>query len=138
MENGGIVREVAAVARSQDMPFFEVGEGVFDNEDPAPRRISKNSATSKFGIAGLVGGRQRAVFRLFLRQNYRRRMFVLKALITGSYQNRKGWKWAFGFTDFEVMNTAFIELRYAQNLTFWLDDNFSFVRIRELFEKSFP
>ena len=62
LENGGIVREVAAVARGQDMPFFEVGKGMF-NSDPA---------TSEFGIAGLLGGRQRAVFRLFLRQNYRR------------------------------------------------------------------
>ena len=46
LENLGIVREVAAVTRGQDMPFFEVREGVF-NSDPA---------ASEFGIAGLVGG----------------------------------------------------------------------------------
>ena len=56
MENFGIVREVAAVASSQDMPFFEVGEGVF-NKDPAFCRMGKNSATSKFGISDLVGSR---------------------------------------------------------------------------------
>ena len=46
MENLVIVREVAAVTRGPDMPFFEVREGVF-NIDPA---------ASEFGIAGLVGG----------------------------------------------------------------------------------
>ena len=46
LENLGIVREVAAVTRGQDMPFFEVSESVF-NSDPAAR---------EFGIAGLVGG----------------------------------------------------------------------------------
>ena len=56
LENLGIVREMAAVTRGQDMPLFEVGEGVF-NKDPAFCRISKNSAASKFGIAGLLGGR---------------------------------------------------------------------------------
>ena len=29
LKNLGIVREVAAVARSQDIPFFEVSKGVF-------------------------------------------------------------------------------------------------------------
>ena len=71
MENLGIARKVAAVASGPDMPFFGESEGMFDNENPASCRISKNSAASKFGIAGLFGGRQRAVFRLFLRQNYR-------------------------------------------------------------------
>ena len=47
LENLGIVREVAAVTRGQDMPFFEVGEGMF-NSDPAAR---------KFGIASLLGSR---------------------------------------------------------------------------------
>ena len=41
MKNLRIVREVAAVTRGQDMPFFEVGEGMFD----------KNSA--KFGHENL-------------------------------------------------------------------------------------
>ena len=62
LKNCGIVREVAAVARGQDMPFFEVGKGMFNSD----------STASEFGIAGLLGGRQRAIFRLFLRQNYRR------------------------------------------------------------------
>ena len=57
MENFGIIVVMATVTRGQDMPFFEVGEGVFDNEDPAPCRMGKNSATSKFGIVGLGGGR---------------------------------------------------------------------------------
>ena len=56
MENLGIEIEVAAVASGQDMPFFEVSEGVF-NKDPAFCRMGKNSAASKFGIAGLVGCR---------------------------------------------------------------------------------
>ena len=43
MENLGIGIEVAAVTRGQDMPFFEMSEGMFDG-DPA---------ASKFGIAGL-------------------------------------------------------------------------------------
>ena len=47
LENLGIVREVAAVTRGQDMPFFEVSEGVF-NSDPATR---------EFGIASLLGSR---------------------------------------------------------------------------------
>ena len=47
LENLGIGIEVASVASGQDMPFFEVSEGVF-NGDPA---------ASKFGIAGLLGGR---------------------------------------------------------------------------------
>ena len=47
MENLGIVREVAAVTRGQDMPLFEMSEGVF-NSDPAVR---------KFGIASLLGSR---------------------------------------------------------------------------------
>ena len=46
LKNLGIGIEVAAVTRGQDMPFFEVGEGMF-NSDPAAR---------EFGIAGLVGG----------------------------------------------------------------------------------
>ena len=46
MENLGIVKEVAAVTRGQDMPFFEVSESVF-NSDPAAR---------EFGITGLIGG----------------------------------------------------------------------------------
>ena len=33
LENLGIVREVAAVTRGQDMPFFEMSEGVF-NRNP--------------------------------------------------------------------------------------------------------
>ena len=41
MENLGIGMEVAAVTRGQDMPLFEVSEGVF-NSDPAAR---------EFGIA---------------------------------------------------------------------------------------
>ena len=113
LKNLGIEIEVAAVASGQDMPFFEVCKGVFNNEDPAPCRISKNPATSKFGIAGLLGGRQRAVFWLFLRQNHCSCMFVLKALIAGIRQNRNGRKRAFGFTDFKVVNTTFIGLRYA-------------------------
>jgi hypothetical protein len=56
LENLGIGIEMAAVARGQDMPFFEVGEGVF-NKDPAFCRISKNSAASEFGIASLLGNR---------------------------------------------------------------------------------
>ena len=55
MENLGIGIEVAAVTRGQDVPFFEVGEGVFD-KDPAFCRMGKNSAASEFGIAGLFGG----------------------------------------------------------------------------------
>ena len=47
MGNLGIVREVAAVTSGQDIPFFEVSKGMFDGD----------SATSEFGIAGLVGGR---------------------------------------------------------------------------------
>ena len=47
LENLGIVREVAAVTRGQDVPLFEVREGMF-NSDPAAR---------KFGIASLLGGR---------------------------------------------------------------------------------
>ena len=46
LENLGIGIEVAAVTCGQDMPFFEVREGMF-NSDPAAR---------EFGIAGLVGG----------------------------------------------------------------------------------
>ena len=46
LENLGIVREVAAVTRGQDVPLFEVCEGMF-NSDPA---------ASEFGIAGLFGG----------------------------------------------------------------------------------
>ena len=46
MENLGIEIEVAAVTRGQDVPFFEVREGVF-NSDPAAR---------EFGITGLIGG----------------------------------------------------------------------------------
>ena len=69
MENLWIGIEVAAVASGQDMPFFEVSEGVF-NKAPAFCRMGKNSAASEFGIAGLVGSRQRAVFRLFPWQNH--------------------------------------------------------------------
>ena len=47
MENLGIGIEVAAVTRGQDMPFFEVSEGMFNS----------NSAARKFGIASLLGGR---------------------------------------------------------------------------------
>ena len=47
LENLRIVREVAAVTRGQDVPLFEVREGVF-NSDPAAR---------KFGIASLLGSR---------------------------------------------------------------------------------
>ena len=47
LENLGIGIEVAVVTRGQDMPFFEVREGVF-NSDPA---------ASEFGIAGLFGSR---------------------------------------------------------------------------------
>ena len=47
MENLGIVREVAAVTCGQDVPLFEVREGVF-NSDPAAR---------EFGIASLLGCR---------------------------------------------------------------------------------
>ena len=47
MENLGIGMEVAAVTRGQDVPFFEMREGVFDS-DPAAR---------KFGIASLLGSR---------------------------------------------------------------------------------
>ena len=47
LKNLGIVREMAAVTRGQDMPFFEVSEDVF-NSDPAAR---------KFGIASLLGSR---------------------------------------------------------------------------------
>ena len=47
MENLGIVREVAAVTRGQDVPLFEVSEGMFNS----------NSAARKFGIASLLGGR---------------------------------------------------------------------------------
>ena len=35
MENLGIGIEMAAVASGQDVPFFEVGEGMFDNSVPA-------------------------------------------------------------------------------------------------------
>ena len=42
LENLGIVVEWAAGTRGQDVPFFEVSEGMFDN----------NSAASKFGITG--------------------------------------------------------------------------------------
>ena len=42
MENLGIVVDEATVTRGQDVPFFEVSEGMFDN----------NSAASKFGITG--------------------------------------------------------------------------------------
>ena len=61
LENLGIGIEVAAVTCGQDMPFFEESEGMFNS----------NSAASEFGIAGLLGRRQRAIFWLFLRQNYR-------------------------------------------------------------------
>ena len=47
LENLGIGIEVAAVTRGQDVPLFEVSEGVF-NSDPAAR---------KFGIASLLGRR---------------------------------------------------------------------------------
>ena len=47
LKNLGIGIEVAAVTSGQDMPFFEVSKGMFDGD----------SATSEFGIAGLVGGR---------------------------------------------------------------------------------
>ena len=47
LENLGIVREVAAVTCGQDVPLFEVREGVF-NSDPAAR---------EFGIASLPGCR---------------------------------------------------------------------------------
>ena len=47
LENLGIEIEVAAVTRGQDVPLFEVREGVF-NSDPAAR---------KFGIASLLGSR---------------------------------------------------------------------------------
>ena len=47
LENFGIGIEVAAVTRGQDMPLFEVREGVF-NGDPAAR---------EFGIASLLGSR---------------------------------------------------------------------------------
>ena len=47
LENLGIEIEVAAVTRGQDVPLFEMREGVFDG-DPA---------ASEFGIAGLVGCR---------------------------------------------------------------------------------
>ena len=47
MENLGIVREVAAVTCGQDVPLFEVREGVF-NSDPAAR---------EFGIAGFFFGK---------------------------------------------------------------------------------
>jgi hypothetical protein len=57
LENLWIEIEVAAVACSQDMPFFEVSEGMFNNEDPAFCRMGKNPAASEFGVAGLVGGR---------------------------------------------------------------------------------
>ena len=43
LENFGIVRKVAAVTHGQDMPFFEVSEGVFDSDSKA----------SEFGIASL-------------------------------------------------------------------------------------
>lgn len=44
----------ATVTCGQDMLFFEVSEGVFDNEDPVSCRISKNSVASKIGVSGLV------------------------------------------------------------------------------------
>ena len=47
MENLGIGIEVAAVTRGQDVPLFEVREGMF-NSDPAAR---------EFGIASLLGSR---------------------------------------------------------------------------------
>ena len=47
MENLGIGMEVAAVTRGQDVPLFEMREGVF-NSDPA---------ASEFGIASLLGSR---------------------------------------------------------------------------------
>ena len=61
LKNLGIGIEVAAVTRGQDMPFFKESESVFNGD----------SAASEFGIAGLLGRRQRAIFWLFLRQNYR-------------------------------------------------------------------
>ena len=57
MENLGIGIEVAAVTRGQDVPLFEMSEGVFNS----------NSAAREFGVSGLLGGRQRAIFWLFLR-----------------------------------------------------------------------
>ena len=53
-------------------------------------------------------------------------MLILKVLIAGIRQNRNSRKRAFGFTDFEVVDAAFIGLRYAQNPAFRLDDNFGF------------
>ena len=47
MENLGIVRGVAAVTRGQDVPLFEVSEGMFNS----------NSAAREFGIASLLGSR---------------------------------------------------------------------------------
>ena len=64
-------------------------------------------------------------------------MLILEALIAGVCQNRNGRKRTFGLADFEVVNTAFIGLRYAQNQAIWLDHN-SDLYVRELFKKSFP
>ena len=47
LENLGIVVEWATVTRGQDVPFFKVSEGMFDN----------NSAASKLGVADLLGCR---------------------------------------------------------------------------------
>ena len=46
LENLGIVGEEAAITSGQDVPFFEVSKGVFNND----------SAASKFGVSGLLGG----------------------------------------------------------------------------------
>ena len=47
MENLGIVREVAAVTCGQDVPLFEVREGVF-NSDPAARELARLPIKSRF------------------------------------------------------------------------------------------
>jgi nitrogen fixation/metabolism regulation signal transduction histidine kinase len=65
LENLGIGIEVAAVASGQDVPFFEVGEGVFNNADSgdgitgeqAASMLSENNHTSKpdgHGIGMLI------------------------------------------------------------------------------------
>ena len=47
LKNLGIIRELAAVTISQDVPLFEVSKSMFDND----------SAASKFCVSSLLEGR---------------------------------------------------------------------------------
>lgn len=55
MKNLGVMIEAAVVGRDQNVPFFEVFEGIFDSD----------SAASKFCVTNLLGDRQRTILGFF-------------------------------------------------------------------------